>query len=66
MKATCAKLQVAHRSLLQELMSDSQEERALAKAKAAGELLGVPPSSAVTLTPAITKRNLPSTEARSR
>ena len=59
LEATCARLQSAHRTLLEELLNGSPEEQARAKVAVARELAGMPQPAPVTFTPAVTERNLP-------
>jgi hypothetical protein len=66
LEATCARLQSAHRTLLEELLHGSPEEQARAKVAVARELAGMPQPAPVTLMPATTERNLPPTAPRSR
>ena len=66
LEATSARLQAAHRTLLEQLLQGSPEEQARARAEVARELAGVPEPTALTLTPATTERNLPPKRPQSR
>ena len=59
LEATCTRLQVAHRTLLEALLRGSPEEQARAKVELARELASMPQPAPLTLTPATTQRNLP-------